>query len=200
MSYARPTALTCGLAAVLALAAPTARAQPPGGGEEKSARQKLRDRLIDLRAEVEVLQLEHDADRADLRASLKTVRKLQREGVEGLNKDVVKAIKETVEMFQTARNIASDDDLARLLKRLEQQAKAQNGVSALDRYIREKGLKNVDPNEVGRLMVEGELAVRVEKGLKEVDRKKARFAETTRQLQAKKLDLEDAEQRYQDSR
>jgi tryptophan 2,3-dioxygenase len=71
MSRVRSMTLTCGLVAVLALGAVTlTRAQPPGQDPEPSAQQKLRGRIIDLRTEVEVLQLEHDAMRAALLKAL----------------------------------------------------------------------------------------------------------------------------------
>jgi hypothetical protein len=189
-------ALACSFAGLLGLGVVTLTgAQPPD--PEPSARQKLRARLVDLRTEVEVLKLEHDADKEDLRASLTTVRKLQRDG---LDKDVLKAIQYTVEIFRTALPLNNEEDLARVLQAIEVQTRTADKHDVFLKYFRQKGFQKVDADELGPLLVDREVKMRIESSLKAIDQKKARFVEAARQLHTKQLDLEDAERRYRETR
>src|SRR5947199_8047702 len=64
-------------------AAALTRAQPPEPekGQELSPRQKVRERVVRLRSELDLLKLEYAADRDDLSATMKQLRDLRRDGI-----------------------------------------------------------------------------------------------------------------------
>ncbi len=63
---------------MIAVACPTSRGQ--GRYARRDARSELRERVLTLRTEVDLLQLEFDADRADLLDSLKEMRQAEQTG------------------------------------------------------------------------------------------------------------------------
>ena len=126
-------AVVFGLAALLGLGAVSspARQDEPKAKEEVSAKKALRERVIALRTEVELLQIEHDADRIDLVETLAEHRTLLRKGLQDETKEL----------------------------------------AAVERRLR-----------------------------KSIDMKKIDFTRRSRELNEKKLDLEDVEKRYSQTR
>lgn len=194
------------------LVGPGAGAQPPGDDGAPSPRERLRARVVALRTEVELLKIEHDADREDLIATMRQLRKLRRDG---LDKDRLEAIEAVARQFFQikARADGGPSPLAQPLPNLpgfpqpdkidpkEFYAQIENDKD-MSRMLKEKGIKAEDltPIQFEELLVEGEKRAYGERLGKEIEHKRARFADLSRRLHEKRLDLEDAERRYRETR
>jgi hypothetical protein len=165
------------------------RAQQPNADEPVSPRKALRDRLIKLRTEVEILKLEHDADKADLAEELKSLRSLQREG---LDQRKIVAAETMATQFQMSKGFVDEKKFVEMLKE-----------SGLAELFKGKDLKDIDRNTFARALVEEETKEQGEKlkALKvSIAEKKKTFALRTLEFHEKKLDLDDAERRYNGTR
>ena len=186
--------LGLGLLGTVAISrAQSARPEP----DKPTAPRALRERLVQLRSQVEVLQLEHDADMEDLNASLKSVRTLRRDGLPKEEREALGQM--ALEMQQAMVNITDEKQEAAFLENLT--GKAQKGPDKiLIKYLKDKGFKNFNYVAFGDLMIEQTPKLLIEKQEKEIAEKTVVFTEKTARLNALKLELEEAEHRYADTR
>jgi hypothetical protein len=161
------------------------RAQQPDADEPVSPRKALRDRLIKLRTEVEILKLEHDADKADLAEELKSLRSLQRDG---LDQRRIEEFEKLAGQYKSLRDIMHEEEFVEWLKKM--------GVAEL---FKGKDLKDLDKNTIARTLIEGAKA-QGDKLRQSIADKKKSFALRTLEFHEKKLDLDDAERRYNGTR
>lgn len=209
MSRLRSVAAACGLAGLVALGGVAlTRAQQPGanGGRADSPAQRLRDRLVTIRTEVELMKLEHDADRDDLLATMRQLRRLRRDGLDKVRRE---AIEQAARQFLEVKAMAdAGENLERLIPGVLRpspgppDAEKLLGALAKDKefskVLKERGIKveDLDAFQFGRIVLEEETKALGKSLTEAVERKRGGFARLARELHAKKLDLEDAERRY----
>ncbi len=202
MTKTRSVLMACGLTGVLGLGALTiGRAQQAEPKVEKdvSGKQALRERLITLRTEVEILQIEHDADRADLIESVTNLRTyLRRIPSDDERFGRAKLLKEMADEYREK----SDEEKRSWLRMFSRMASSQPELAK-----KNLGLTALDEESLAKLLTpEGlEKAMKKEKAedaadetrlRQTIDQKRKNFAHQTRELNEKKLDLEDLEKRY----
>jgi hypothetical protein len=194
MTRFRSVAVACGLVATIGLGlVALTRAQPPGDGERPAAspRQKLRERLVGLRTEVELLKVEHEADRADLAKSLKRLRDLRRDGLPDNDRQ---QIMQVARMTYRAEINPGADVSAR--------GRRVSLGEHLERYLAENRdkVKSLSAGQFVTLLLEEETNARAIPLVKSVEERKERFAHSARELHARELDLDEAERRYAETR
>jgi hypothetical protein len=176
----------------------SSRAQSPPNEPDKPAtpRAALRERLVELRTRVEVLQLEHDADKEDLLTTLKTVRKLQRDG---LPKEEREALGHMAQRIQQISSSVDEKEEAAFLEDLTRKAKSGPDKTIV-KYVKDKGFRNINYVVLGDMLIEQEGILRVDGLKKDIDEKTRHFTKQSAQLNTLKLELEDVEHRYADTR
>lgn len=156
--------LSVGLA-TMTLAKPQTGVQP---AQPVSARLKLRPELARLRAEIELLEIEHEAKRSHLLESLKEVGKIASNSGQSALVDVA-----ILEQLKALAMSGAEDSLAKL-----QKLQTPEGETSMRKEI-EKGVKDE---------VKGTLA--------DIDRLKRDFVKRTTELNMRRLDLAEVEKRY----
>ena len=205
MTRARSIAVACGLAGLLGLgAAAVSRGQQAElkGDAKVSPRKALRDRVVTLRAEVEVLQLEHDADRADLLDESMELRRLSRgrpdrklfEGVAGNVEAFIKMSADERKEFIDAlsKDDHEDPEFVGELATLKNFAPA---ASASEVRTEARAVMRLTAALGNKEVKKREKALRTE-----IDQKREGLRRRATELNEKKLDLEEAEIRYREVR
>jgi hypothetical protein len=192
-------AVVLGLGIVGIALAQQANQQP---GQPAATRAKLRSRIVKLRAELDLLQLEHDTDRADLLDDMRTQRQ----------KDNLLTL-DSLETLATAREPMkmpkSEADWEAIGKRVE--SGDQDAMQLLAVYERAASVLQAS----GKVLKEEETLKAAEAAAKEflekkaklgeslrsrVDRNKQDYARQAASLAEKRLDLEDLERQYHGAR
>ena len=198
MNARRWTLISAGLLAALTLILRATPAQEAPKPRPRPADSKaLRDRVIRLRAEVDLLQVEHDAVRDALRKALTEWGEVGRaDKAEG---EVRSALLQVQEAFRQHSEFLPNAgaDLDKFLKETPPDPK----ISVKDLEDLKVAVKGGRGSEeaVGRLVRAGVKEIE-DKQLAALDRKRKEFIERARALNEKKLDLGEAEKQYNEAR
>lgn len=147
---------------------------PLGDVPEAAGRKALRERVIALRVEVELLQIDHDADRAGLLDLMKGQRKgdpigLGQNGLEGLA---------MMEFDAILGDEESLDSMKEVTEALQKEDAGMDGLKSAQKALKKFARKRAESLQV------------------RIDRAKKDFARQAAALEGKKLDLADLEARY----
>jgi hypothetical protein len=172
MTKTRSVLMACGLAGVLglgALAIGRAQQAEPKGETGVSPRKTLRDRVVTLRTEIDLLQLECDGIRAAL---LKTLEGVEQGDILGIDVSSLMGSAK-LELGGISGNAESLKEMSDLMKAMD----SPNKDDALSAMKKASGKYKADFRA-------------------SLDRKKQEYVRKLRALHEKKLDLEESENRY----
>jgi hypothetical protein len=163
-----------------------------------SPESRLRARIADLRADVELLQVECAAARHNLMECLKTSGHLELGDRKMALSEIKNEIGQLKRMGQTLPFVDSNDVLEKM------QHDAENGGNKEEKEETKLMADLVKGGAVGEKaldrMAEIEFQGRLERNRAESDRRKADFLKKIRSLHQKKLELAEAEAEYKSSR
>jgi hypothetical protein len=178
MSTRNRYAVALGLLSALIFAAGAAAAK--SNQAPNSAAAKLRERIVELRADVMVLEALCDAARYNLTQSLKELGNLELGGLKAVRSDLRKEMEEARPLGLSRGSSDSHND-----PQIGHQAAQEMAEEALRKL---------------HSMAESQYESRQKSLIAQAEKRKAQYAETARSLQGKKLALEEAEAEYKSSR
>ena len=199
MKIARTIGLGLGVVVLLAVgAASLSRAQQPKGTTvvaPSQARGELRERVLKLKTDVDLLQLEFDAARATLLEALK------KSGERDLGGDAelaeIRAGLESFRMMVLRDSGADAEKVNKFIKAVESSDSARGTEEEFELIKDSMKFGGVESEAATDKMAQLELKKRTEASRVAIDRQKKEFARIARTLNEKKLDLAEAEKQYQ---
>src|SRR5262249_41183768 len=197
--------------------APLSRAQSRPG---QPAKAKLRQRVIELRTEVDLLQVHADATRAVLLDALKT--QCERDVAGKKESEEIRSDLESAKTMETVHALPAvlesmikrgvrPDDLAAIAKQVDEERGGKDVVEEMVSKLRRSG--KVSEEDLMKLrcfleggtgadaslarLVQSELKARNDSSRAAIERAQQEFARKARVLNEMKLDLADAEKQHQ---
>jgi hypothetical protein len=153
-------------------------------GQQPKDQAKLRAQVVKLRVDIELLELEHDADRAHLKEMMKGMREYESKSPE--------EVRRGVEMYT---NLFSGEDIRRreareeALKKKLDNARPEDFNRVFEEVSRER-------EEGRRRDIDETIKKRTDDAKALIDRKRKEFARQAAELADKRLELAEVERRY----